>query len=68
MQIDHIYPNGGDSLDNLCLSCWNCNNYKRDITHIFDPIKIRTFHSIIQEFIFGVNILFGQTILLRLMV
>jgi 5-methylcytosine-specific restriction endonuclease McrA len=37
MQIDHIDPNGGDSLDNLCLSCWSCNNYKRSATAAVDP-------------------------------
>jgi hypothetical protein len=37
MQIDHIDPQGGDELDNLCLSCWNCNNYKRQATIASDP-------------------------------
>ena len=32
MQVDHIDPAGGDALDNLCLSCWSCNNYKRAVT------------------------------------
>jgi hypothetical protein len=28
MQVDHINPLGDDVLDNLCLSCWNCNSSK----------------------------------------
>ena len=30
MQVDHIDPRGDDRLENLCLSCWNCNSSKRD--------------------------------------
>lgn len=37
MQVDHIDPSGGDTLDNLCLSCWNCNNHKRQATEAIDP-------------------------------
>lgn len=37
MQIDHIDPDGGDALSNLCLACWNCNNYKRNVTTALDP-------------------------------
>jgi 5-methylcytosine-specific restriction endonuclease McrA len=37
MQVDHIDPNGGDDLDNLGLSCWNCNNHKHQATHATDP-------------------------------
>jgi hypothetical protein len=37
MQVDHIDPDGGDILDNLCLSCWNCNNHKRRAVVIVDP-------------------------------
>lgn len=37
MQVDHIEPNGDDNLDNLCLSCWNCNNHKRQATMMIDP-------------------------------
>ena len=37
MQIDHIDPNGGDNLDNLCLACWNCNNHKRKAIDVIDP-------------------------------
>src|SRR5215510_4647399 len=29
MQVDHIDPMGDDVLDNLCLSCWNCNSSKQ---------------------------------------
>jgi hypothetical protein len=39
MQVDHIDPHGSDELDNLCLSCWNCNNHKRQATLILDPIS-----------------------------
>jgi hypothetical protein len=38
MQIDHIDPDGGDVLENLCLSCWNCNNYKRSAKGAFDTL------------------------------
>jgi hypothetical protein len=38
MQVDHIEPDGGDVLENLCLSCWNCNNHKRKATAITDPV------------------------------
>jgi hypothetical protein len=37
MQIDHIDPNGLDTLDNLCLSCWNCNSSKHKATSALDP-------------------------------
>jgi len=37
MQIDHIDPKGGDNLDNLCLSCWNCNSSKHKATRVTDP-------------------------------
>jgi hypothetical protein len=37
MQVDHIDPDGGDGLENLCLACWNCNNYKRAVTQVTDP-------------------------------
>lgn len=37
MHIDHIIPNGDDSLDNLCLSCWNCNTSKHKATEALDP-------------------------------
>jgi hypothetical protein len=37
MQVDHIDPDGGDDLDNLCLACWNCNNHKHQATRAVDP-------------------------------
>ncbi|MCC7208889.1 MAG: HNH endonuclease [Anaerolineae bacterium] len=37
MQVDHIDPEAGDTLDNLCLACWSCNNYKRQATTAEDP-------------------------------
>jgi len=37
MQVDHIDPYSDDGLDNLCLSCWNCNNHKRQATMVPDP-------------------------------
>ncbi|MBN1311684.1 MAG: HNH endonuclease [Anaerolineae bacterium] len=37
MQVDHIDPQAGDALDNLCLSCWNCNNHKRQAVLVSDP-------------------------------
>jgi hypothetical protein len=37
MQVDHIDPQGGDVLENLCLSCWNCNNHKHKATQVTDP-------------------------------
>lgn len=36
MQVDHIIPDGNDSLENLALSCWNCNNAKRQATFVYD--------------------------------
>lgn len=36
MQVDHIDPHGSDEPDNLCLSCWSCNNYKRRATRVLD--------------------------------
>ncbi|MEO8391930.1 MAG: HNH endonuclease signature motif containing protein [Chloroflexota bacterium] len=47
MQVDHIDPHGSDDLENLCLSCWSCNNYKRRATHVFDPqteTEVALFH------------------------
>jgi hypothetical protein len=37
MQVDHIDPNGSDLLENLCLSCWNCNNHKHKAMIVTDP-------------------------------
>ncbi|MBK8137760.1 MAG: HNH endonuclease [Chloroflexi bacterium] len=38
MQVDHIDPQGGDSPDNLCLACMNCNASKHKATTALDPI------------------------------
>ncbi len=38
MQVDHINPMGGDALDNLCLSCWSCNNHKHKAIFAIDPV------------------------------
>jgi hypothetical protein len=37
MQSDHIDPGGDDVLENLCLSCWNCNSSKHKATVVTDP-------------------------------
>jgi hypothetical protein len=37
MHIEHIDPNGGDGLDNLCLSCSSCNLSKATATKGLDP-------------------------------
>jgi 5-methylcytosine-specific restriction endonuclease McrA len=37
MHIEHIRPEVGNSLDNLCLSCANCNQSKSDAIVGFDP-------------------------------
>ena len=37
MQVDHIDPQGGDILENLCLSCWNCNSSRHKVTMVTDP-------------------------------
>jgi hypothetical protein len=37
LHVDHIDPIGGDDLENLCLSCWNCNTSKSDVTEAPDP-------------------------------
>lgn len=36
MHIDHILPNGGNGLDNLCLACPTCNMAKSDAIDGFD--------------------------------
>ncbi len=38
MHVEHIDPNGGNSLDNLCLSCANCNLSKSTATSAIDPL------------------------------
>jgi 5-methylcytosine-specific restriction endonuclease McrA len=37
MHVEHINPNGGDDLDNLCLSCASCNLSKARVTSAADP-------------------------------
>lgn len=37
MHVDHIDPNGSDTLENLCLACWNCNTSKQQATSAVDP-------------------------------
>jgi hypothetical protein len=37
MHIEHIHPSAGDSSDNLCLSCANCNLSKAKATTAIDP-------------------------------
>lgn len=37
MHVDHIDPDGGDALDNLCLSCANCNQSKARVVSAVDP-------------------------------
>jgi hypothetical protein len=37
MHIEHIDPLGGNSPDNLCLSCANCNLSKAKVTTAVDP-------------------------------
>jgi 5-methylcytosine-specific restriction endonuclease McrA len=39
MQIDHIDPDGGDELNNLCLACANCNGSKHKVTSALDPVS-----------------------------
>lgn len=37
MHVEHIHPSGGDSPDNLCLSCSNCNLSKAKAVTGTDP-------------------------------
>lgn len=37
MHIDHIFPQNGNELDNLCLACAACNMSKSDATSAVDP-------------------------------
>lgn len=37
MHVEHIDPDGGDALDNLCLSCASCNLSKARATTALDP-------------------------------
>lgn len=50
--IDHIYPDGGDDLDNLALACFHCNRRKSDKTEVFDSSTgryIRLFHPRVDK-------------------
>jgi hypothetical protein len=53
-EFEHIIPRsaGGESiLENLCLSCPNCNRYKTNRQNIIDPVTgeiIRLFHPQLQ--------------------
>lgn len=42
MHVDHIDPDGGDVLDNLCLACGNCNLSKARATSAVDPVTGQT--------------------------
>jgi hypothetical protein len=47
MHVEHIYPDGGDGLDNLCLSCASCNLSKAQAISAIDPdslIEVDLFH------------------------
>jgi len=50
LQVDHIYPlakGGEDRLDNLCLSCELCNQYKWTKIEELDPesgVKVQLFN------------------------
>lgn len=37
LHIEHIIPNDGNQLDNLCLACPNCNLSKGQATYAPDP-------------------------------
>ena len=37
LHIEHIQPDGGDRLDNLCLACPNCNLSKATAVTAVDP-------------------------------
>lgn len=37
MHVEHIVPSGGNSLENLCLSCATCNLSKAKATSAADP-------------------------------
>ena len=42
MHVEHIDPNGGDHLDNLCLACPSCNLSKAAAITAIDPQTNRT--------------------------
>ena len=37
MHVEHVNPDGGDDLENLCLACPNCNLSKARATSASDP-------------------------------
>jgi 5-methylcytosine-specific restriction endonuclease McrA len=37
MHVEHIHPDGPDTLENLCLSCPSCNLSKAQATAALDP-------------------------------
>ena len=40
--VDHIIPrvhDGGDDLENLCASCYRCNEFKGARIHALDPLS-----------------------------
>jgi len=40
--VDHVIPrahDGGDDLENLCASCYRCNELKGVRTHVLDPLS-----------------------------
>jgi hypothetical protein len=53
--VDHIIPeslNGANTLDNLCLACWECNLKKNDRITGFDPqtgLEVRLFNPNLQK-------------------
>ena len=47
MHVEHIDPAGGDTPENLCLACSNCNLFKSHQTHGTDPVtgrRVRLFN------------------------
>jgi hypothetical protein len=43
MHVEHIDPSAGDLLENLCLSCSNCNLSKGKATTASDPQSAQSF-------------------------
>src|SRR5690606_17047468 len=46
MHVDHIVPDGGNILDNLCLACGNCNLSKAQAISAPDPFT----HELVSLF------------------
>lgn len=47
LTIDHILllsKDGPTNFDNLCLACWSCNEFKRNLTEGEDPLTGETVH------------------------